>query len=117
MKPSSTDPNLANAYGYLATNLLVLPGLGTCLGGKKNEGIAQMILTLCGMALSLYGLFDFLLNLFRYKSNWQAIFSGIGFYILISGVVVFLTGWLWSFWSSYQIIQSIKNEPPPLTAP
>ncbi|MFZ5806423.1 MAG: hypothetical protein ACOY3I_04385 [Verrucomicrobiota bacterium] len=112
MKPSSTDPRLANAYGYLATNLLVLPGLGSYLGGKKNEGLAQMILTLCGMALSLYGLLDLLLNMFRYKSNWLALFGGSEFLILIAGVAVFLTGWLWSFWSAYQIIRESKPEPP-----
>ena len=41
------------AWTLLMANLLVLPGLGTWLGGRKASGAAQMALALAGFALIL----------------------------------------------------------------
>lgn len=37
----------------LILNIVILPGLGTLIGGKKNEGVWQLVLYLGGFILGL----------------------------------------------------------------
>lgn len=41
------------AIASLILNILILPGLGSLIGGKKKEGIWQLVLALVGIPLSL----------------------------------------------------------------
>jgi uncharacterized membrane protein len=47
------DPARDRAWTLLVTNLLVLPGLGTFLAGRKAVGALQMTLAIGGFALTL----------------------------------------------------------------
>jgi len=51
MPDAATDR--ARARTLLLTNLLVLPGLGTFLGGRKASGALQMALALAGFGLTM----------------------------------------------------------------
>ncbi len=45
--------NLGLAIAGLILNILVLPGLGTLIAGKKSTGIAQIVIWVCGFLLTL----------------------------------------------------------------
>ena len=76
MVKKKIDKNLAIAA--LLLNIFVLPGLGTIIGRRTNEGIGQLILFLVGLHLSLVG------------------------------IVLVLIAWVWGIWSGIKLIKESK---------
>lgn len=64
----------------LLLNIVVLPGLGTLIGGKKKDGILQLVLFLIGIPLS---------------------------FVLI-GIPLVLGAWIWAIVSGVQLIKESK---------
>ena len=78
MVKKKIDKNLAIAA--LLLNIFVLPGLGTIIGRRTNEGIGQLILFLVGLPLSL----------------------------VLVGIVLVLIAWVWGIWSGIKLIKESK---------
>ncbi|MEM3405465.1 MAG: hypothetical protein QW117_00615 [Candidatus Pacearchaeota archaeon] len=64
----------------LLINILILPGLGSLIGGKTDEGIIQLILFLIGIPLS---------------------------FILI-GIPLIISMWIWALITGIKLIQEAK---------
>jgi hypothetical protein len=82
-------PSTGIAVASLIINLMVLPGLGSIIGGKKKEGIWQLAIALGGFILG----FMFILTI-------VGIFLGF-FLIFLSAAVA----WIWALITSIQIIK------------
>lgn len=89
-RPASN--NQALAIVALILNILVIPGLGTLIGGRTNEGLAQLGLMLVGFVL----IFTILL-------------------IPVS-VVCFIAAWIWGIVSGVQLITAANAPPAPASA-
>jgi TM2 domain-containing membrane protein YozV len=61
----------------LVLNILVLPGLGSLIGGKKTEGIWQIVIAVVSIPLML----------------------------VIIGFFTFLGAWIWSIVTGVQMVQ------------
>lgn len=87
-RPASSN-NQALAIVALILNILVIPGLGTLIGGRTNEGLAQLGLIVVGFVL----IFTILL-------------------IPIS-IVAFIAAWIWGIVSGVQLITAANAPPAP----
>jgi len=95
------------AWACLMTNLLVLPGLGSLLVGRRS-GWAQAALALLGFALTLVWLV------------WFAVtWSGTGEFPLdggpylgegVGGVLLFAVSWVWGLVTGLSVVR--KSGPP-----
>jgi len=89
------------ARGYALANLLVLPGLGTRLGGRRIAGALQMMLALTGFALTTSWAVGFAVAWIRTGE------MPMGFDRLLltglTGILLFATAWLWSLASSLRL--------------
>lgn len=65
------------AVAALLLNVLLLPGLGTIIGGRTTEGIIQLVLTLVGIPLSIF----------------------------LVGIPLIIVAWVWALVSGIQILQ------------
>jgi len=114
------------AWGCLTTNL-ALPGFGSLLAGRVS-GYPQVVLGLVGLILTMIFGVRFIL---WYVANWSR-FSGpeadpfgamgemwrVVRWALL-GMGIFFVGWLWSLFTSLQILAAAKatespNAPPRL---
>src|SRR5687768_5904547 len=83
----------AMAWSALATNLLVLPGLGSILCRRVVAGALQTVLSLVGAGLTVYWLVAFVALWMRageFPERAPALTLGVG------GVGLFVLAWLWS---------------------
>jgi len=64
----------------LILNLIILPGLGTLIGGKTREGVLQIILVVVGVVLS----------------------------IVFIGIPMVIAAWIWGLVSGVRLIQEAK---------
>ena len=111
MKTSSGAPDpprvdRSKAWSCLVTNLLVLPGLGSIMGGHK-VGYLQILLALVGFVVTL-------IALIRIVYLWAQEFllpndPGL-YYSAMIGMAVFLISWTWSLLTSLAIFRR-ANEP------
>jgi len=115
------------AWGYLMTNVLVLPGLGSIAAGRRS-GYVQAILALVGLVLSAWfvtvaawALIAHRVNLVEAAGNGR-IFSELDdvaptwkFHLALgaAGLGVFLTGWCWALLTSLSLLRSVSLAPPP----
>lgn len=111
MKTSSGDrdpPSVdrAKAWSCLVTNLLVLPGLGSVMAGRK-AGYLQMVLALAGFIVTLIALVRIVLAWAQefILPNDPALYRSA-----IIGIAVFLLSWAWSLLTSLAIFRS-GNKP------
>lgn len=81
-------PSQAIAIVALVLNLVIVPGLGTLVGGRIGEGLAQLGLLVFGVLL----IFTILL-------------------IPIS-IVCFIAAWVWGIVSGIQLITAASQSPP-----
>lgn len=65
------------AIAALLLNVLLLPGLGSIVGGKTTEGIIQLVLTLVGIPLSIF----------------------------LVGIPLIIVAWVWALITGIQILQ------------
>jgi len=90
-----------SACGYLTTNLLVLPGLGTLLAGQRS-GFFQAGIALTGLALSTFGVFSFAWFCYRARrfpwgADLEFLMGGLPDLLIGAvGVAIFLIGWTWA---------------------
>jgi TM2 domain-containing membrane protein YozV len=80
-------PSMGLAVAALVLNLLVWPGLGTMIGGRIGEGLAQGLLVLLGVLL----LFTILL--------------------IPLSILLFVGMWVWGLVSGVQLIQQANARP------
>jgi hypothetical protein len=95
------------AWSALATNLLVLPGLGSMMARHRAAGILQAALALGGTGLAVYWLVSFL-------RLWSAegVFpmdGGEDFALGLAGVGIFGVGWVWSLATSLLVLREVRR--------
>ena len=92
----------------MVTNLLVLPGLGSVLAGRKS-GYVQIILAVAGFLVTLVALVKIVLvwvQDFQFPADGHLI--GVAFI----GLAVFLLAWTWSLVTSLAVFKSREAKPP-----
>ena len=75
----------------LVLNIVILPGLGTLIGGRVGTGILQMVLFMLGTGLVIGGAIF-------------AIFL-VGIPFLIAGLLLMFSMWIWGIVSGVRMIQ------------
>lgn len=112
MKTSSIPeqkPSLSTAYGYLVTNLLVMPGMGSLMAKRMVSGICQVILTFIGVLITMGGFILLILALKALKLGEVDKMDMQSLKILGIGFGIFLIAWFWSLFTSLQIIKEAKQ--------
>ena len=108
----------ATAWGCLTSNLLVLPGLGSLVAGRKT-GYAQAFFALSGLVLSAVFATWFFKTWFGLQvkpATWEelkGLLSSWTFHLWLGGlgVSLFLIGWLWALCSSIGILSESTAAP------
>jgi TM2 domain-containing membrane protein YozV len=80
-KKKTKKPTQGIAIVALLLNILVLPGLGSIIGGKTNPGTAQLILFLAGIPLSL----------------------------VLIGIPLIIAAWIWGIVTGIEIIKESEK--------
>lgn len=95
----------ATASACLMANLLVLPGLGSWIAGRKT-GLLQMFLALLGFSLTLVWAVWFV-KTWMASGQWP---TDIGphFGKAVFGILLFLTAWFWALASSLVTLRDVK---------
>lgn len=75
-----SKPSQGIAIAGLLVNVLVIPGLGSIIGGRTNEGIIQLILFLVGIPLS---------------------------FVLI-GIPIVFASWVWALVTGIQLVKDAE---------
>jgi len=96
----------ARAWASLMTNLLVLPGLGSLLAGRR-VGWPQVILALVGFALTVFWLFWFLTAWSRTGSF--PLDSGPYLPEGALGVVLFGISWVWGLLTGLLVVRDARG--------
>lgn len=72
--PVKKKPSMGLAIAGLIINVIILPGLGSLIGGRKRDGVIQLVLYIVGIPL----MFFFLLGLPLMIAMWiWALVTGI----------------------------------------
>lgn len=100
----------ARAYILAGLNLLVLPGLGTLLTGRRIAGLLQIALGVAGFLLSVRW-FSQLMTIAMTTDGFPDLES-IPFRSIIAGSIIILASWLWSLVSSLQILRAARKVAP-----
>jgi hypothetical protein len=98
----------ARAWACLMTNLLVLPGLGSLLAGRRS-GWPQAALALVGFALSAVWLIWFVVAWSRTGSF--PLDSGPYLPVGLLGVLLFAVSWTWGLLTGLGVVREAR---PPL---
>ena len=94
------------AWSALATNLLVLPGLGSIMTRRLVAGACQVVLALLGAALTVYWLVLFTAVWIRQGAFPEAppsLALGVG------GLGVLVFAWLWSLGTSLSVLRTGRS--------
>jgi hypothetical protein len=104
----------SSAWACLATNLVVLPGVGSWIAGQR-EAVAQVVVACLGMVLMTGWLVWFVFSWIHHQR--VPVLAGPFHWGGVLGVVLFLFAWCWSLVSGLQLVrQTRKNQsagPPP----
>lgn len=87
-RSSHTSHEQSMSILALILNIVILPGLGSIVGGKTVNGVWQIILYLSGLLIGLCLLFNS--------------FSSLGIFFLI---VLPLTGWVWGIVTGISLVR------------
>ena len=98
------DPS--RAMSCLAANLLVLPGLGTLVAGRR-WGVVQAALALAGFALTLGWLTFFVMAWIQLGAFPLTGGPHLSWGIL--GVAVFGAAWLWSLATGLAVLREARS--------
>jgi len=90
-KKKVKKPSQGIAIAALILNIIVLPGVGSLVGGRTREGVWQLVLFCLGAFLSVLSLFGALL-----------------FAILI-GIPLFIASWIWGLVTGIQLIKDSQK--------
>jgi membrane associated rhomboid family serine protease len=107
--PKSTPTlNASGAWSALLTNALVFPGLGSLLIGKKIEGCFQMILSIVGFILLMYGMFELMMTILKFQ-KWPGLLGASYAWTLWVGFFVAALAWVWGMVTSLVFLKTIKT--------
>jgi hypothetical protein len=114
-KTSSRPPlpdEVRTAYGLLSANLLILPGLGTWVGGYRWRGAIQMILATIGLGLTLWGVGPFFLHYGRLAGDADLLLEMLArqMPMIGQGMGLFLAGWLWGLVEGLREVRRAQQE-------
>ena len=99
-----------SARNYLLTNLLVLPGLGSWLAGRRFAGVLQVVFAFTGFGLIVFWLVSFLgacIQTETFPAN-----GGPHLLFGLAGVVLFTASWFWSLATGLAILRNDKAGKP-----
>ncbi len=96
----------STAWACLMTNLLVFPGLGSILAGRRL-GYAQLVLGLGGFGLNLYFVLRILHQWFHWDQEPGPLMNDLVFSLL--GLGVFLTGWIWGLVTGLALMRETRS--------
>jgi hypothetical protein len=96
----------AKAWACLTANLLVLPGLGTFVTGRKS-GLVQATLALLGFGLTLFSLTSFVMEWIRLRSLPED--GGPHLVWGILGIALFGAAWLWSLATGMAVVNDVRR--------
>ncbi len=105
MTPRRREP----ARTYLVVNLLVLPGAGTFLGGRRAAGVAQALLAVAGFLLTTVWVWSWYSELFE----TGALPEGLGPRAMegLAGIAMFVAGWIWGLASGLALRRAERAAP------
>ncbi len=104
-QPVPAVPDRASARACTLTNLLVLPGLGSLVAGRR-VGWAQLGLALAGVGLFGYGLWQLLRDWLASEGPVFEFTRGLGG--LLGGLGVSVVAWLWALGTSLQVHRAVR---------
>ena len=87
-------------------NLLVLPGLGTIIAGRRS-GWLQAVLALVGFGLNIAWALWFFARFLRSEELPEDLTAHV--WLALTGVALFLVAWLWTLASSLQILREART--------
>ena len=95
------------AWTYLMANILVLPGLGSVMGGRRVAGVLQALISTAGLVLTVMWLWAYGVALF--DSGLPEGFgprAGLG----ALGMALFAVSWFWSLASGLSLLRESGEE-------
>ena len=98
----------ARAYGYIVTNQLVTPGLGSILGGRYLAGAGQLVLATLGVGLVLVWFFQVLREYYSQMGDSPLTPQPHGL-IGLAGFGIFVVAWIWAGFSSLGMYRESKK--------
>jgi hypothetical protein len=93
----------ATARNCLLTNLLVLPGLGSVMAGRRRAGALQILTALSGFGLTSGWFTTFCAAWWRSESFPVDGGPYVSWGLL--GVALFVAGWLWGFVTGLRLLR------------
>ncbi len=97
-QPSGGKPSMAVAVIALLINILLIPGLGTIVGGRMKQGLVQLLL------LWLGGIIVTFLGFFLVIASPMA-----GLVVAMLGSIMVLSGWVWAIVSGVLIVRDASS--------
>ena len=108
LEPSPSKPlDRPVAWACLASNLLVLPGLGSVTAGRRI-GYAQMGLALAGFGLTGFWFVGLMIEWVH--SGEMPLVFGPHFWTGCLGVTLFALAWSWALASSIGILRTAYSQ-------
>ena len=84
-------PSQAIAIVALLINLLILPGLGSIIGGRNKEGIFQLSLLIGGTVIFIIGI--------------PLLIVLVGMPLIALGTIMAFAAWVWGIVTGVQLIR------------
>ena len=113
--PSTAGMERSKAWGCLAANLFVCPGVGSIMAGRRSGWleVAGAVGGTVWMAVSMARLVMLWIDQMRPPPDWQGLVrSGWG------GLALFMAAWLWSMGTSLSVLRAAgRAAKPQLKAP
>ena len=105
---------VSTAYGHLMMNLMVLPGIGSWMGGKRKTGVAQILLSFLGTLFIIVWLAMWISKMIETKTF--IVEPDLALAVGAAGIVLFLGAWGWSFHTGMLFVKAAQSHtsPPPL---
>lgn len=94
------------AMACLMANVMVLPGLGSWIAGRKT-GLFQMLFALSGLFFSCFWLYFFVRSWIHLKQFPSEL--GPHFTMALIGLSLFAFAWLWALATSASILRTLKS--------
>ncbi len=94
------------AWACLMTNLLVFPGIGSILAGRRL-GYAQTVLGIAGFGLNLFFALRILHQWFQWDQEPGPLLHDLVYSAV--GLGVFLTGWMWGLITGLTLMRETRT--------
>ena len=100
---TSPDP----AWTYLMANALVLPGLGSFMGGRRISGIVQALTATAGFVLTVVWLWSWA-DLYLHSGLPEGL--GPRGREGLAGIGLFTASWIWSVVSGLALVRDARQQ-------